>query len=79
MDERLVELRFDSPQQERLDHFLVENLPEFSRSRLQGMIKNELVTVNGEIAKKTGLKLGQGAQISVRILQSQPTDLQPEA
>ncbi len=79
MDERLVELRFDSPQQDRLDHFLVENLPEFSRSRLQGMIKNELVTVNGEIAKKTGLKLGQGAQISVRILQSQPTDLQPEA
>ena len=79
MDERLVELHFDSPKQERLDHFLVENLPEFSRSRLQGLIKNGLVTVDGEPAQKTGLKLGQGAIISVRILTSQPTKLQPEA
>ena len=79
MDERLVELHFDSSQQERLDHFLVENLPEFSRSRLQGLIKNGLVTVNGEPAKKTGLKLNQGVVIIVRILKSQPTELQPES
>lgn len=79
MDDRLVELHFDSSQQERLDHFLVENLPEFSRSRLQGLIKNGLVKVDGEPAKKTGLKLSQGAVIIVRIPTSRPTELQPEA
>lgn len=79
MDTRLVELHFASPQESRLDHFLVESLPEFTRSRLQGMIEKELVTVDGKIVKKNGLKLVQGMKVTVRILPPQPTGLQPEA
>ena len=79
MDTRLVELHFASPQESRLDHFLVESLPEFTRSRLQGMIEKELVTVDGEIVKKNGLKLVQGMKVTVRIPPPQPTGLQPEA
>ncbi len=78
MDDRVVELHFDSPQESRLDHFLVAELPEFTRTRLQGLIENELVTVNGKIAKKNGLKLKEGALVALRIPPPQKTDLVPE-
>lgn len=78
MDNRLVELHFASPQESRLDHFLVEQFPEFTRTRLQGLIEKGLVTVNGKIAKKKGLKLTQGAAVMVEIPPPQKTDLVPE-
>ena len=78
MDDRVVELHFASPQESRLDHFLVTELPEFTRTRLQGLIEKELVTVNGKIAKKNGVKLTQGATVIVRIPPPQKTDLVPE-
>jgi 23S rRNA pseudouridine1911/1915/1917 synthase len=34
----------------RLDHFLVRKLPEFTRSRIQNLIKQGFVTVNDQIA-----------------------------
>jgi 23S rRNA pseudouridine1911/1915/1917 synthase len=79
MSERLVELQFSASQPERLDHFLVNQLPEFTRSRLQGMIKKGLVKVNGEVVEKTGFKLDQGTHVTVRIPPPQPTSLEPES
>ena len=35
----------------RLDHYLVEQLPDYSRSRIQHYIKKGKVTINGEIGK----------------------------
>lgn len=67
MSERREIFEFQKEQEERLDHFLVERLPEFSRSRLQGLIKDGLVIVDGVAAKKTGQKLETGSQIEVRI------------
>lgn len=78
MDDRLVELEYTDKKEARLDHFLVEELPEFTRTRLQGLIKKEMVTVNGKIAKKNGLKLSQGALITLRIPATQKTELVPE-
>ena len=78
MDDRIVELHFASPQESRLDHFLVEELPEFSRTRIQGLIENKLVTVNGKIAKKNGVKLTNDATIVLRIPPPQKTGLIPE-
>jgi 23S rRNA pseudouridine1911/1915/1917 synthase len=52
---------------ERLDKFLVERLPEFSRARLQAMIENDLVLVNGLPAKKNGQPLEAGMTVEVRI------------
>ena len=78
MNNRLVELVFDSTSPERLDVFLADALPEFSRSRLQGLIKDGEVTVDGEPAKKTGMKLEAGMQIVVRIPPTKETDLIPE-
>ena len=35
--------RFQKPDEERLDHFLVESLPDYSRARLQGLVKDGFV------------------------------------
>ena len=37
----------DRDRGKRLDHFLQEKLPDYSRSRLQSWIKDDLVLVNG--------------------------------
>jgi len=79
MDNRIVELLFDFPHPERLDIFLVEQLPEFSRTRLQALIKDGMVTVDGDAVKKTGIKLERGMRVKLEIPPTQETDLIPEA
>lgn len=60
----------------RLDAFLSERLPQFSRSRLQSWIKQGLVEVNGAPAKASLLLRGQE---SVRIQPVAPPPLRAEA
>lgn len=79
MGARLVELLFDFPHPERLDIFLVEQLPEYSRTRLQTLIKKGMLTVDGEIVTKNGMKLERGMQVKLEIPPTQETDLIPEA
>jgi 23S rRNA pseudouridine1911/1915/1917 synthase len=69
---------FQEEGQRRLDHFLVECLPELSRSRIQGAIKDGFVAVNASAVVKTGMMLENGAVVEIRIPPSQPTDLTPE-
>jgi 23S rRNA pseudouridine1911/1915/1917 synthase len=76
--DRLVSLQFQKENEERLDHFLVECLPEFSRSRLQGLIKEGFVKVDGLAAQKSGQKLERGDSVEVRIPPPVPSNLQPE-
>ncbi len=52
---------------ERLDKFLVTCLPEFSRARLQGLITDGFIDVDGCAAKKGGQMLGGAEQVIVRI------------
>jgi 23S rRNA pseudouridine1911/1915/1917 synthase len=54
---------------------LVERLPEFSRSRLQGLIKDGYVAVDGVPAKKAGQKLEPGSQVEVHIPPPVPSGL----
>ena len=61
------ELIFEGPAEQRLDHFLVRSLPQFSRSRLQSLIRQGSVTVAGEAARKTGQTLQPGAMITVHV------------
>ncbi len=75
MTERREVFEFQKKQEERLDHFLVESLPEFSRSRLQALVKDGFVTVDGIPAKKSGQKLEQGSQVEVRVPPSSPSSL----
>lgn len=65
-----------SPQ--RLDKFLVSQLNEFSRSRLQGLIKEGFVRVNGEVMFKTGYDLDSGDKVIISIPAPKPLKLKAE-
>lgn len=78
MSERLVILNFDEEKAQRLDKFLVSCLQEFSRSRLQSLIKKGLVKIDGVPAYKTGQKLEGQAKVEVLIPATEPSDLVPE-
>lgn len=64
---------------QRLDKFLVTCLPEFSRARLQALIADGKVSVNGTPARKSGQSLETGARIQIEIPPAAPTALIPEA
>ena len=66
MSDRLEFFQYDGPG-ERLDKFLVSCLPEFSRARLQGLILDGFIDVDGHPAKKGGQNLGGGERVTVRI------------
>ncbi|HSL28885.1 MAG TPA: RluA family pseudouridine synthase [Anaerolineales bacterium] len=78
MNERLLSFHFEKETPERLDKFLVGLLQEFSRSRIQGLIADGFVEVNGRTAKKAGQMLENGFQVTVRIPPAAPTELVPE-
>ncbi len=72
-------LRFDAPSQDsRLDHFLVQRVPEHSRNRLQQLIRQGRVTVDGEVVTKSGFRLEGGERVEIAIPAPEPTDLKPE-
>jgi len=77
-DFELVTLPYTEDSSQRLDKFLVDCLPEYSRSRLQSWIENELVLVDGVPAHKAGQKLERPCQVQVKIPPPQPSDIQPE-
>ena len=78
MNERLLNFYFDKTTPERLDKFLVELLQELSRSRIQALIADGYVDVDGRAAKKAGQTLENGSNVTVRIPAPVPTDLVAE-
>ncbi len=79
VSEQSIHLLFSDPQPQRLDKFLVAKLPEFSRSRLQALIKAGLVSVDGLPAQKSGQMLENEHTILVRVPPLEPSGLIPEA
>ncbi len=75
MTEEVFTFRFENLDEERLDHFLVQSLPDFSRTRLQALIKDGFVRVNGAPAKKSGQMLEQNMLVEVRVPPTAPTGL----
>jgi len=63
---------------ERLDKFLVTQLPDYSRSRLQGLITDGFVKVSGEQVVKSGWMVKTGDTVELIIPPTQSTDLVPE-
>jgi len=78
VNERVLNFRFDKETPERLDKFLVGLLQEFSRSRIQALIVDGFVDVNGRAAKKAGQTLESGFNVTVRIPPTAPTELVAE-
>ncbi len=78
MSDQVVSFIFDEDSSARLDKFLVSQLPEFSRTRIQSLIEAGAVSVDGSMAHKSGLMLNHGEMVQVRIPTAEPTDLVPE-
>jgi len=70
---------YEKGQPRRLDKFLVVCLPELSRSRIQNLIKDRMISVDGAVPHKTGISLLGGAVVQVRIPPPVPSNLVPEA
>jgi 23S rRNA pseudouridine1911/1915/1917 synthase len=79
VNEERVVLEFTGTQTQRLDKFLVACLPEYSRSRLQALIKSGRVQVGGAPAEKSGQILESRVVIEVYIPAPEPADLLPES
>jgi 23S rRNA pseudouridine1911/1915/1917 synthase len=78
VSERKVVFTYENETPNRLDKFLVSQLPNFSRSRLQALIRKGNVLVDEEIAHKTGLSLEQGMEVEISIPPPESPDLIPE-
>ena len=63
---------------ERLDKVLLSRHPDFSRSRIEGLVKAGFVTVNGAVASKAGMKVSDGDEIVVEIPPPVPAVPEPE-
>ena len=75
MTDRIETFTYADESAERLDKFLVRVLPEFSRARLQGLVAEGFVLVDGLPAKKSGQTLEAGAAVEVRIPPPVPSGL----
>ena len=62
----------------RLDKQILETHPDFSRSRIEGLIKAGFVTVNGAVAEKAGMKVAEEDEIVVEIPPPVPAVPEPE-
>lgn len=63
----------------RLDVFLAGCLPKFSRSRIQTLIREGRVQVDGQTVQKPGFALSSGARVEVHIPPPRPSRLAAEA
>lgn len=77
MESQIAEFSFGE-KKERLDKFLVRCLPEFTRSRLQSLIKEGQVKVDGKEITKTGFELEEGQKVEVTLPPTRLTELVAE-
>jgi 23S rRNA pseudouridine1911/1915/1917 synthase len=63
---------------DRLDKVLVLNLPELSRSRIQALIRDEKVKVDGNVITKNGFVVNEGSLIDISIPEPVSSQLVPE-
>ena len=62
----------------RLDKAILAIHPDFSRSRIEGLIKAGFVSVNGAEAVKAGMKVAETDEIEVEIPPPVPAVPEPE-
>jgi 23S rRNA pseudouridine1911/1915/1917 synthase len=63
----------------RLDRYLAEQVPDLSRSRIQKLIEQGQIQVNGQVCLSKKVTVQEGDRISVTVPDAEPLDLRPEA
>jgi 23S rRNA pseudouridine1911/1915/1917 synthase len=79
VNEQTRNFQYEGGAGQRLDKFLTAQLPDFSRSQLQNLIKAGQVHVNGQPVTKTGFMVENQHQVEIHLPEPVPTDLIPEA
>ena len=62
----------------RLDQFLSDHLPEWTRSRLKKVIQDGGVHVNQRVVTKAGTKLRAGDQLAIAVPEPEPMEAIPQ-
>ena len=75
----MIELTVDIPHIKRLDRWLAEQLPEHSRSRLQKLIEDGWVQLNGAVCTVKKAPIQAGDRVRLEIPAAEPTALKPQA
>ena len=78
MPEQIFVFAFEAQESQRLDKYLVTCLPEFSRARLQDLIKQGYVTLDGKAVLRPGFVLEKPAQVQVVAPVAAPTQMLAE-
>jgi 23S rRNA pseudouridine1911/1915/1917 synthase len=78
VDDRSLTLHFNKKENERLDVYIAAHLTEYSRSRIQGLIKRGYVKVGDTIVTKAGRDLEIGETIEIQIPPTVPCGLVAE-
>lgn len=63
---------------DRLDRYLTDQLPDFSRSRIQKLIEQGHVWINGQVCTSKRITVQDGDQIHLQIPEAVPLELQAE-
>jgi 23S rRNA pseudouridine1911/1915/1917 synthase len=63
---------------DRLDRFLARRLPEFSRARLQALIRAGAVTRNGQVETDLGRKVRAGERYAIDVPPPEPAEPEPQ-
>jgi 23S rRNA pseudouridine1911/1915/1917 synthase len=79
VSDQLYRFTYQEEEDQRLDKFLVTCLPDLSRSRIQGLIRDGFVKIDGIPAVKSGQMTEKGQLIELRLPPAVPTDLVPES
>ncbi|HIK06216.1 MAG TPA: RluA family pseudouridine synthase [Trichormus sp. M33_DOE_039] len=62
----------------RLDRYLAEELPDLSRSRIQQLIEQSKVQINGNVCTSKKINVKVGDRITLEIPEAQPLELKAE-
>lgn len=73
-----INLQVQETNDSRIDRYLSQQLPDLSRSRIQKLIEDGNVQVNGKVCNSKKATVQPGDRISLEIPEAQPLDLQPE-
>lgn len=78
MIHKIINLTVEQDENDRLDKFIVSKIPEITRSKIQSMIKDGCVLLNGSIIITGSYKTKEGDNIEIRIPPPEPLNLVPE-
>ncbi len=75
---RKVDFLVETPTNDRLDRWLAEQLQDFSRSRIQTLLQEGHIRINGEVCTNKKGKLKLGDTVRVIFPKTEPLNLEPE-